>query len=266
MSALFIFATVSLVYNAGDAVAHALGLSWGSAVPAQWIITLLANITADAILVIVSRYFLAQNTRLSSPLSHRFGDATLFGMAVLSSSSFRLYSASLLASPDQKGYEAIRMILVLVFFTAFTNLLLTLIIAGRIYFIKRKASSYVGKTVDKMYRTVIAIVIESGIMYPLALIVYAASVLVVFSTSNRTSDRVDKAQQDSQFLMLIMQPVLNQVIGIAPTLIIVRMGLGISVESADSQTVPTHTDAEPDSTSRLYVGRGANVVATASII
>ncbi|KAK1218138.1 hypothetical protein PQX77_019181 [Marasmius sp. AFHP31] len=102
---------------------------------------------------------------------------------------------------------------------AFVNLLVTFLLAGRIYYIHREARALLGKGVNTFYRTLIAIIIESGILYPIILIIY------VFSPAQ-----------------MILYPALIQVVGIAQTMIIVRTGLGLD---STPSTIGTIT---PDAT------------------
>ncbi|KAF5343923.1 hypothetical protein D9758_012129 [Tetrapyrgos nigripes] len=96
-----------------------------------------------------------------------------------------------------------------------TNVLLTLLIAGRIWWLRREVVGYLGSAVNKRYLMTIHIIIESGLIYPLALIL---ELILNSDTGIEFHTRFS---------------ILTQVVGIAPTSIIVRTGLGIAVENVN---------------------------------
>ncbi|KAJ6474860.1 hypothetical protein C8R45DRAFT_1160064 [Mycena sanguinolenta] len=99
--------------------------------------------------------------------------------------------------------------------TLTTNILVTAITAGRIWWIYRAARLYMQPDVQRRYMSALSILVESGMLYSATVLAYlilgAIPSTVVF--------------QSPVFQML------TQVMGIAPTLIIVRVGLGTSVSS-----------------------------------
>ncbi|KAJ7466901.1 hypothetical protein FB451DRAFT_1259467 [Mycena latifolia] len=97
-----------------------------------------------------------------------------------------------------------------------TNVLVTALTAGRIWWICRKARAYLKTDLQKRYVSSISILVESGV-------IYGASVLIYLILGASAS--------------IVQEPIfemLAQIVGIVPTLIIVRVGLGISVESIES--------------------------------
>ncbi|KAK1227359.1 hypothetical protein PQX77_009642 [Marasmius sp. AFHP31] len=110
---------------------------------------------------------------------------------------------------------------------AFANALLTLLIAGRIWWLKRRIQRLMvraqhsqgksGSLGPQKYDSVIAITMESGMIIPIFLITYT-----VYSVRNATS-----SDHDALTIMAFMLP---QVIAFAPLLILVRVGLGLTVE------------------------------------
>ncbi|KAJ7590718.1 hypothetical protein C8J56DRAFT_1046966 [Mycena floridula] len=99
--------------------------------------------------------------------------------------------------------------------TCFTNVVATFLTAGRIMWIYRQSRGIMPQSLERKYRVAIAIVLESGLLYP-------TSLGIIF--------------------VLCVAPIPDPVIwifigigyqGIAPTLIIVRVGLGISIEDVD---------------------------------
>ncbi|THU76631.1 hypothetical protein K435DRAFT_878944 [Dendrothele bispora CBS 962.96] len=102
----------------------------------------------------------------------------------------------------------------------FTNLLIPLMIAGRIWWIGHQVSKFLPKNKFHLTRRAMAVCLESGIMYPLALI--PALAFAFEETFTLNTDFMDA---------LSLIPILTQVVGIAPTFIIVRVALGISIEN-----------------------------------
>ncbi|KAJ6616334.1 hypothetical protein B0H10DRAFT_1399638 [Mycena sp. CBHHK59/15] len=99
-----------------------------------------------------------------------------------------------------------------------TNVLVTGLTAGRIWWICRQARTYLKTDTQKRYVSSISIIVESGV-------IYSASVLTYLILGAIPSASV------------VQNPIvemLAQVVGIVPTLIIVRVGLGVSVQSIES--------------------------------
>ncbi|KAJ7813979.1 hypothetical protein B0H13DRAFT_2382011 [Mycena leptocephala] len=87
---------------------------------------------------------------------------------------------------------------------------------GRIWWLSRVARPVVGKQVTDKYCTVLSLILESGALYlagAIAFLVVAQCIGARFTTAGA---------------------ILGQLVGIAPTLIAVRVGLGHSVENVDS--------------------------------
>ncbi|KAJ8088137.1 hypothetical protein PM082_013688 [Marasmius tenuissimus] len=94
------------------------------------------------------------------------------------------------------------------------NMVLTCLTAGRIWWISKRTanSSETTKTFSKDYRPVLRIIVESGMLYPLTMVVY---VVIMFCLS----------KDQTPFYAF---PLLVLAAGIAPTLIIVRARLGMT--------------------------------------
>ncbi|KAJ6594344.1 hypothetical protein B0H19DRAFT_1095082 [Mycena capillaripes] len=91
--------------------------------------------------------------------------------------------------------------------------------AGRIWWIGRTARILLGKTVTSRYYTALAMILESGAIYCVSAIVFSTigfSLDPIYSTTGA---------------------VLGQLVGIAPTIIAVRVGLGRSVGGIESSRV-----------------------------
>jgi len=100
--------------------------------------------------------------------------------------------------------------------TLATNIVVSVLTAGRIWWIGRQyrlAQSSKSST----YGSSIVIILESGMIYSMFVVARIA---------------VDNVQPFS--VVILVTEMLRQVMGIVPTLIIVRVGLGISVESSSS--------------------------------
>ncbi|KAK7032491.1 hypothetical protein VNI00_013060 [Paramarasmius palmivorus] len=102
------------------------------------------------------------------------------------------------------------------------NSIITLTTAGGIWWISRQARKEMGRTIDQKYKTIVAIILESGVLYPLAIIV---QVTVGYTVDPDASGAVP----------VDLGPVVWQAAGIAPTLIIVRAAMGKSVDSVHQQ-------------------------------
>ncbi|KAJ8076016.1 hypothetical protein PM082_021998 [Marasmius tenuissimus] len=109
-----------------------------------------------------------------------------------------------------------------------SNVVLTLLIAGRILFITRRVNQYLppDSKPRKMYRTIISATLESGLIYPTVLLTYAVSVL--HKKGTETEYMSSMAVVDVTFDSSIY------VMGIASVLIIVRVSLGIAVHDEKS--------------------------------
>ncbi|THU81664.1 hypothetical protein K435DRAFT_808891 [Dendrothele bispora CBS 962.96] len=90
--------------------------------------------------------------------------------------------------------------------------------AGRIWWIGQQVSKFLPKGKFHLTKRVLAVCLESGIMYPLALIPALVFKFHQFDLQVTPS-------------FTIFDAILIQVVGIAPTFIIVRVALGISIEN-----------------------------------
>ncbi|TBU38076.1 hypothetical protein BD309DRAFT_972652 [Dichomitus squalens] len=93
-----------------------------------------------------------------------------------------------------------------------TNLIVTTLIASRIWWIGRQASSTLGRRHAVKYTNAMAIIIESGAIYSASLM----TLLILYCQ-----------QTNAQY---IVYDALAQIMGIVPTLIVVRVGLGVSTQ------------------------------------
>ncbi|KAK1231958.1 hypothetical protein PQX77_004908 [Marasmius sp. AFHP31] len=196
----------------------------GGAGVALQIIFVVSTVMLNAIvdLILISRCYSIWNNskRVAIPLIVVSSLVNLIGITsvpfyVLDSSAWPYVSRW-----NEKGAAP----LVITFFSSslIFNLILTLLTAGRIWQIGREVGSLLGSTVHKQYNTVIAILLESGIIYPLAQLLG-----LVFVFAFRSPGRYP-------FNPL---PLVVTAAGIAPTLLTIRVAMGQSVESVDSMVI-----------------------------
>ncbi|KAJ7579924.1 hypothetical protein C8J56DRAFT_759289, partial [Mycena floridula] len=106
--------------------------------------------------------------------------------------------------------------------------------AGRIWWITEKAQVLLSEQTKKRYNTATAVILESGMIYPMLLLVV---VIIVFAFGGSLGSSV--------FIGLIYQVVVSicppslynlsyyHLQDIAPTLIIVRVGLGVTHDNVE---------------------------------
>ncbi|ESK81504.1 hypothetical protein Moror_15687 [Moniliophthora roreri MCA 2997] len=104
------------------------------------------------------------------------------------------------------------------------NIILTLLTAGRIWWISQEARKHMGPAIKTKYSTIVAIILESGILYLIFL-----TTTVVYSL---LADPDATASTAFSF-----QVVTFQLAGIAPTLIIIRAASGKTVEHTSMNQV-----------------------------
>ncbi|KAJ7213045.1 hypothetical protein GGX14DRAFT_446149 [Mycena pura] len=99
--------------------------------------------------------------------------------------------------------------------TLATNVIVTVLTAGRIWWLCRKAQNYLQTDLQRRYLSAISILVESGVAYSAAVLAYL--IFGAFESTNIMQEPIWEA--------------LAQLVGIVPTLIIVRVGMGVSVQS-----------------------------------
>ncbi|ESK86187.1 hypothetical protein Moror_16692 [Moniliophthora roreri MCA 2997] len=187
------------------------------------IAAVLINATADSMLIHRCYIIWGSQKRIGIPLvlgcfvvhSVGFASAVMIPISFVNRnnpSSFELLDK---ASRMSDGYFAAN---------AAINGVITLLTAGRIWYITRRIRATMGQQIDQRYKTIVAIILESGVIYPTVLIIGIILHQVL------DPDKMGLAPID-------LFPIVTQAAGIAPTLIIVRAGLGKTVEHADEQAV-----------------------------
>ncbi|KAJ7141943.1 hypothetical protein C8R43DRAFT_1016886 [Mycena crocata] len=102
-----------------------------------------------------------------------------------------------------------------------TNVIAASLAASRIWWMSRHITKLLGgRNPRKRYTDLTAILLESGLIYPAAL----AISVVIFVLPDSVTPRVS---------VLICIAACYHIVGIAPTLIIVRVGLGVSTDDVD---------------------------------
>ncbi|KAJ7671267.1 hypothetical protein DFH06DRAFT_112681 [Mycena polygramma] len=120
-----------------------------------------------------------------------------------------------------------------------TNIVVTCLIAGRIYWIARKTSRLLGTKHSRKYHNALAIIVESGAIYAMSLL----TLLVLYCLKSGV-----------QYIMFDVQA---QIMGIVPTMIIVRVGLGASTQ--DTMMGASNARVPPSATTaRLALNRAAH--------
>uniref|UniRef100_A0A0W0FWS9 Uncharacterized protein n=1 Tax=Moniliophthora roreri TaxID=221103 RepID=A0A0W0FWS9_MONRR len=103
------------------------------------------------------------------------------------------------------------------------NFLLTLMIAGRIWWISRDTRSSLGSEVGRKYKRAMAMVIESGLLYSASLVIHVAVTL----------------SWNSIGFGLDTFPTIALMVGIAPTLIFLRTSLGLTASAVPDVRIST---------------------------
>ncbi|ESK87377.1 hypothetical protein Moror_11685 [Moniliophthora roreri MCA 2997] len=104
------------------------------------------------------------------------------------------------------------------------NMILTLLTAGRIWWISREARKHLGPAIKTKYNTIVAIILESGILYAIFL-----TTTVVYEL---LADPEVHGLAPFSFFVIVYQ-----VAGIAPTLIIIRAAAGKTIEQTSMNQV-----------------------------
>ncbi|KAJ7480285.1 hypothetical protein B0H11DRAFT_2233407 [Mycena galericulata] len=100
--------------------------------------------------------------------------------------------------------------------SALTNIILIGLTAGRIWWIRRDACALSESAAVRAYNTVIAIILESGAIYCFSVLIF----LICVSVSS----------VNNQLITIVFLAAVPQIMNIASTLIIVRVGLGRAFE------------------------------------
>ncbi|KAF7341108.1 hypothetical protein MVEN_01845000 [Mycena venus] len=122
--------------------------------------------------------------------------------------------------------------------TLATNVLVTGLTAGRIWWMGRQVRAHLQPDMQKKYTTSMSIIVESGVIYSAGILTYLVLGAIPFTVP---------AQEPTTVM-------LAQLCGIVPTLLIVRVGLGASVQSVENAiSAATVLDSNVHSRSRPHI-------------
>ncbi|KAJ7925785.1 hypothetical protein B0H13DRAFT_2314193 [Mycena leptocephala] len=195
---------------------------------------LMANTIADAIIIYRCYVIWAYNWRVIAFPAFGYGCtliAGVVGLLPLSRAATRAAVAVIMAA------------------TFVTNVLAASLAAGRIWWISHRASLFLGRNSRRKYDNLTAILLESGLIYPASLII---TVAVFLSPATPIVS------------VLICVAGVYHIVVIAPTLIVVRVGLGVSTDDVEKSVAisrglqfasPTCETGTDDTTMELEVRR-----------
>uniref|UniRef100_A0A0W0G6F1 Uncharacterized protein n=1 Tax=Moniliophthora roreri TaxID=221103 RepID=A0A0W0G6F1_MONRR len=180
--------------------------------------SVLLNIAADWMLIHRCYVIWSSKKRVGVPLvvaslgTNALGliAAIIQAVAIADTSTDSAHSLYLLGNTLNAGY---------LISSAIVNSLITLLTAGRIWWTHRQVRDHGVHSSDRLVQRVSVIILESGILYPIAIIVN----LIVVNSTDGVPPPFD------------MAPIVVLVAGIAPTMIIVRAKLGSNVGSLQDQ-------------------------------
>ncbi|KAJ4490761.1 hypothetical protein J3R30DRAFT_3424891 [Lentinula aciculospora] len=210
---LFTVCTASAVARLVFVGLNTSGTEYSNVIPVSVIIGLhcLANVIADALLIHRCYHIWAPTRSVLYPPI--FGLVANFGVGIAALIDWNIYW-------------------VFMFITLIENMYLTAMTAGRIWYINRESKTMLGSKVHSRYQVIVASILESGLLYPLVLIVTATSLAM---------PRVSF----SQILMFnVMLNIQIQIVGIAQSLIIVRVGLGLDISNTIEGSIAELSDLE----------------------
>ncbi|KAG7098070.1 hypothetical protein E1B28_000044 [Marasmius oreades] len=231
MVSLFVLATIGLGNNTALAIIQAVYYSdrcTGKDSPGQvmlmvfhmlpiasTVLTMMANILADVVLVF--RCYALWDFRKSVIIVPTIACVVSNVLGILSMAimvSLGLNPESTLAT--RLGGQAAHLEDVYYIMNAFINIVLTSMVARRIGFSGAYYPPTTGQSFKKRYASISSIILQSGLVYPLVLVM---SVPFTLFPALEGWD---------------VYPLLIQVAGICPTLMIVRVGLGVGVMAGNS--------------------------------
>ncbi|KAJ7464279.1 hypothetical protein B0H11DRAFT_1922667 [Mycena galericulata] len=175
---------------------------------------------AENAVYITSKYFAAMQSGIFDGLSLFFRQSLL---SLLQSDGYN-YEFGL---PDASNTPFALLFNISITMSVFTTFILMGLSAGRIWWLARTSQKVMGRRVTSTYCTVCAMILESGTLYCVGAIPFIgvgfASYFGLVATDITTSGAI-----------------LGQLVGIAPTIIAVRVGLGRSFENVDSFITASH--------------------------
>ncbi|KAJ7624372.1 hypothetical protein FB45DRAFT_82248 [Roridomyces roridus] len=129
-------------------------------------------------------------------------------LATIATGSITAYDEDYMDAPPAPFTIDPRIVFVLTLFTNFTLMILT---AGRIWWVTRQQRAVLGPELMPPYNAAMAIILESGVIYCAGLILQVVALTI---------------QNWQAIPVYLTQGVATQLVNIAPTLIVVRVGMG----------------------------------------
>ncbi|KAF9467458.1 hypothetical protein BDZ94DRAFT_1318863 [Collybia nuda] len=122
-----------------------------------------------------------------------------------------------------------------------TNVILTLLTAGGIWWTSLGVRKTLGRNACKSYETAVALIVESGLVYSISVVVYLACISAMASEGQKGKNIEilinDESYSTSTFVTETIFSALTQIVGIIPTLIVVRVGLGLGIKTERSTPI-----------------------------
>ncbi|KAF5309898.1 hypothetical protein D9619_010386 [Psilocybe cf. subviscida] len=220
-STMFALATSDIVYTYGLLFGKLLhgGLTYSNLRPKYWLYVT-NNVLADGLLLY--RCFVVWEFRkviLLGPIALLIA-ATVCGYALEGANSVLF----------EKAWIYLTLTLIL-------NVVLTVMTAGRIWWLAKRAKQFPGCNLLQRYNATITILIESGVVYSLYII-------------------LDLALRKHPVGSMVLDAGLIQVVGIMPTLIIVQVGLGRAVHDIEANEAITRLESYKNRTAAMQVEAG----------
>ncbi|KAJ7767663.1 hypothetical protein B0H16DRAFT_334878 [Mycena metata] len=187
---------------------------YSSAVIATNAVYITSNIIADTIFIL--RCYAIWNFQLKVIIVPVLLTFAVTGVGY-TNAFWPLHTPNTLRSADSVVAEfSFKLFKISILLSICTTVILMVLTAGRIWWIARTARTLLGPRVISKYHTACAMILESGAIYCVG--------AIAFATIGFTLDQV----------YWTTGAILGQLVGIAPTIIAVRVGLGHSVSSVES--------------------------------
>uniref|UniRef100_A0A0W0G7D5 Uncharacterized protein n=1 Tax=Moniliophthora roreri TaxID=221103 RepID=A0A0W0G7D5_MONRR len=260
---LFVLATIGNIFNiVNTAIKMNLTFGWPFNVSllnvsstGASIILVIANTVADALLL--WRCYLVWGSRVKPIvvpavlcLANNVAGLVVIGMRQSINVHSGTTSSNTLAIISNASPP--KMFIVFLYGTLVSNVILTAMIAGRIYYVIRPTFALLGPSVRRTYKTAIAISLESGVLYPIALLIYAAILPI---TKHQLEVQSISPKTEVVITSKTFHDLLIQIVGIAPTLIIIRVGLGyclVDGQCGTPKAITVHIGEESSATHQYH--------------
>ncbi|KAF9255962.1 hypothetical protein L218DRAFT_1029296 [Marasmius fiardii PR-910] len=152
-----------------------------------------------------------------------------------SNSGEKLTTDSILLVTFAIGSAAFNVLLTLLI-EPLIDLLVTATKAGRIFWISRKVARFTNASNRNMYRVIISATLESGLLYPIVLVLYVTFMLLNTTPGRKVTGmepgaiHVWRVNLGAEVLYSMLIPIM----GISSTLIIVRASLGLAIQDEET--------------------------------